>query len=218
MSVRPSTIKSPDPPVITSVKSAVKSSGIFNENAPSPSMPVLLPQVPLSESSVAESKSESVGFQNTYLDSLARSQIGDKRGAAARPRNTSGPGNSQGLTLGHVNNASQVAAAIEQSAILANKPTSVIQQTPRFDLNLPAAGGPAQIGPSPNISIQTSIAATGHGMGGAGSQIRAMQHAPPNTRLVRGPNGQVTLQKVQTIELSQEMQQVEYHLELLDIQ
>ena len=62
-----------------------------------------------------------------------------------------------------------------------------------------------------SISIETtSLPSTtlGISLGGAGSQIRAMQHAPPNTRLVRGPNGQVTVQKVQTIELSQQMQRV----------
>ena len=44
--------------------------------------------------------------------------------------------------------------------------------------------------------------------GGAPSQMRAMQNLPQNTRLVRGPNGQYSLQKVHTIELSQEMQSV----------
>lgn len=46
--------------------------------------------------------------------------------------------------------------------------------------------------------------------GGAASQMRALQNLPPNTRLVKGPNGQYTLQKIQTIELSQEMQQVSF--------
>jgi hypothetical protein len=46
-------------------------------------------------------------------------------------------------------------------------------------------------------------------MGGASStQMRALQNLPPNTRLVRGPNGQMTLQKVQTIELTADLQQV----------
>ena len=44
--------------------------------------------------------------------------------------------------------------------------------------------------------------------GGASSQMRALQNLPQNTRFVRGPNGQYTLQKVQTIELTPEMQQV----------
>ena len=45
-------------------------------------------------------------------------------------------------------------------------------------------------------------------MGGANSsQVKTLQNLPPNTRLVRGPNGQLTLQKVETIELTSEMQQ-----------
>jgi len=44
-------------------------------------------------------------------------------------------------------------------------------------------------------------------MGGAGSQLRALQQLPPNTRLQHGPNGQVMIQKIQTIELSPSMQQ-----------
>jgi hypothetical protein len=59
----------------------------------------------------------------------------------------------------------------------------------------------------PNVTVQATVPQPNMGLGGAGSQIRALQHLPPNTRLVRGPNGQVTLQKIQTIELSQEKQQ-----------
>ncbi len=44
--------------------------------------------------------------------------------------------------------------------------------------------------------------------GGAPSQMRALQNLPPNTRLVKGPNGQFALQKIQTIELTQEQQAV----------
>lgn len=44
--------------------------------------------------------------------------------------------------------------------------------------------------------------------GGAASQMRQLQNLPPNTRLVKGPNGQFTLQKIQAIELSPTMQQV----------
>ena len=60
-------------------------------------------------------------------------------------------------------------------------------------------------------SPQTSLPMV---MGGASStQMRsALQNLPPNTRLVRGPNGQMTLQKVQTIELTPDMQQVRREL------
>ena len=44
--------------------------------------------------------------------------------------------------------------------------------------------------------------------GGASSQMRAYQNLPSNARIVRGPNGQLSLQKIQTIELTPEMQAV----------
>merc|ERR1719323_2106295 len=65
----------------------------------------------------------------------------------------------------------------------------------------------------PNVTVQSpasvTSAATGPGMGGAGSgsQLRALQQLPPNTRLQHGPNGQIMVQKIQTIELSPTMQQ-----------
>jgi hypothetical protein len=93
------------------------------------------------------------------------------------------------------------------SGAAGNKMPTVIQQNPRFEAQLQLAAAP------PNMTVQTvvgsGVTSGSLGMGGMGSQIRAMQqHIPPNTRLLRGPNGQVTVQKVQTIELSQEMQQV----------
>lgn len=45
-------------------------------------------------------------------------------------------------------------------------------------------------------------------VGGASTQRRALQNLPQNTKLVRGPNGQYSLQKVQTIELTVEQQNV----------
>ena len=45
-------------------------------------------------------------------------------------------------------------------------------------------------------------------IGGASTQRRALQNLPQNTKLVRGPNGQYSLQKVQTIELTLEQQNV----------
>jgi len=44
--------------------------------------------------------------------------------------------------------------------------------------------------------------------GGLSSQMRAYQNLPPNTRIVRGPNGQLSLQKIQAIELTPELQAV----------
>ena len=208
-------LKSPEPPVINPVKSAIAKSAaasLFNDNVPSPSMPVLLPQVPISSE-------KATGFQKSYLDSLAKSQIGDKR-AGNRTRNSSGLTMAVGLgpAPAPTGAATVAVTSISRVPMLSpssgksdlqhqNKPTTVIQQNPRFEA--PVAGASSS-GP-PNVTIQTSLAppsSQGMGMGGVGSQIRAMQNAPANTRLVRGPNGQVTLQKVQTIELSQEMQHV----------
>ena len=47
-------------------------------------------------------------------------------------------------------------------------------------------------------------------IGGASTQRRALQNLPQNTKLVRGPNGQYSLQKVQTIELTLEQQNVSH--------
>ena len=51
---------------------------------------------------------------------------------------------------------------------------------------------------------ETSIPA----VGGASTQRRALQNLPQNTKLVRGPNGQYSLQKVQTIEPTADQQNV----------
>ena len=47
-------------------------------------------------------------------------------------------------------------------------------------------------------------------VGGASTQRRALHNLPQNTKLVRGPNGQYSLQKVQTIELTLEQQTVSF--------
>ena len=52
-------------------------------------------------------------------------------------------------------------------------------------------------------------------MGGSSTQRRALQNLPQNTKVVRGPNGQYSLQKVQTIELTFEQQNVShFHLRI----
>jgi hypothetical protein len=209
--------------------------GIFGENAAasSPAMPVLTPQVALSPLP-AEEPTSAAGFQNSYLDSLARSQITDKRSvSSARPRHLSSSSSSASVVVGGVQTTTAAAAGGRSfhqqqqqppllsptgglggsaprlsAAFAAASPTilqgkvsvpTVIQQNPRFDV----AAAPHQA--AAPITLQT----VSSGVGGVGSQIRAMQqHVQPNTRLMRGPNGQVTVQKVQTIELSQENQQV----------
>lgn len=64
--------------------------------------------------------------------------------------------------------------------------------------------------PDSNVSTSTSglnnVATMA--MGGAATQRRALQNLPQNTKLVKGPNGQYSLQKVQTIELTVEQQTV----------
>ncbi len=219
-----------------SLLAAKAGGGIFGENAvaaaSSPAMPVLTPQVALS---AEEPPSAAAGFQNSYLDSLARSQITDKRSvSSARPRHLSSSSSSASVVVGGVQTTTAAAAGGRSfhqqqpppllsptgglggsaprlsAAFAAASPTilqggkvsvpTVIQQNPRFDV----AAAPHQAAAAP-ITLQT----VSSGVGGVGSQIRAMQqHVQPNTRLMRGPNGQVTVQKVQTIELSQENQQV----------
>ena len=53
--------------------------------------------------------------------------------------------------------------------------------------------------------------------GGVSSQMRAFQNLPPNTRIVRGPNGQLSLQKIQAIELTPEQQAVRITFKLFFI-
>lgn len=182
----------------------------------SPSMPVLTPQISLPASA---SKPQDTTFQNSYLDSLSKSQISDPK--KSRLRNSSGlqslgspAGNMPMLspTTGilhspssHSESASPLPGA--QSHIV-NKSSAissgfgVIQQVPRSE-SQPAA--PTAISGPPNVTVQANVPQPNL-LGGPGSQIHAQRHLPPNTRLVRGPNGQVTLQKIQTIELTQEMQ------------
>ena len=78
-------------------------------------------------------------------------------------------------------------------------------------LNLPTAVTVASVSPPPVAEVSsTATTTTTTIMGGVSSSVpqnRTLQNLPPNTRLVRGPNGQMTLQKVETIELTPEMQQ-----------
>ena len=146
----------------------------------SPSMPVLTPQVTLAEPS--RSPQDASCFQNKYLDSLARSQIADKR----RSRHESGGMPLLSPTTGILHSPGDSSSSSSSS--------------PR-----PVSSGP------PNVTVQTALQsspAPPTSMGGAVSQIRALQQLPPNTRLQHGPNGQIMIQKIQTIELSPARQQV----------
>lgn len=210
---------SPEPPVITAnskpSESFTKPARFFNENAGSPSMPVLTPQVPISEHN---RQPHDTSFQNKYLDNLARTQISDKR---SRSRNESGPmiNSPSGMPLlspttgiMHSPHTQEQSASPRPNAIVQNQMSKsnpsvgVIQQVPKSEgisqSNNVGPGGP------PNVAVQSTVqVGSGSGMGGPGSQLRALQHLPQNTRLHQGPNGQYMIQKIQTIELSPQMQQ-----------
>ena len=209
---------SPEPPVITTTSKTsetfAKPPRFFNENVGSPSMPVLTPQVPLSEHN---RQPHDTSFQNKYLDNLARTQISDKR---SRSRNESGPllNSPNGMPLlspttgiMHSPHAPDQSASPRPNAIVQNHMNKasasggVIQQVPRTEPQPQnTAVGP---GGPPNITVQSSTqGSSGSSMGGPVSQQRALQHLPPNTRLHLGPNFQP--QRIQTIELSTHMQQV----------
>ncbi len=68
-----------------------------------------------------------------------------------------------------------------------------------------ADAGPSQVTVVEAAQLQPSVSVGG----GAPSQIRALQSLPPQTRLIKGPNGQYSIQKIQTIELTHEQQTVQ---------
>ena len=155
----------------------------------SPSMPVLQPQVSLAETP------QETSFQNKYLDSLARSQITEK----SKSRHESGgmPMLSPTTGIMHTGHSPRSPASPMVSAAPATVARSpVIQPVPGI-----MSSGP------PNVTVQTSVTSSTCNMAGPVSQLRALQQLPPNTRLQHGPNGQVMIQKIQTIELSPPMQQ-----------
>ena len=102
----------------------------------------------------------------------------------------------QGLDIGN----SEKAAEFIKTFGGGSTKTSVVESEPE-------AGGGSSSGGFQQQSNNFVNAANTMG-GGPPSQMRALQNnLPPNTRLVRGPNGQLALQKVQAIELSPQMQQ-----------
>ena len=150
----------------------------------SPSMPVLTPQVTLAEPGKSP---QDTSFQNKYLDNLARSQISDKR----RSRHESG-----GMPL------------LSPTTGILHSPgdSSSSSGSPR---HVPSVSKSVGVAAPPNVTVHTSVHSPAtSSMGGPVSQIRALQQLPPNTRLQHGPNGQIMIQKIQTIELSPPMQQV----------
>ena len=174
---------------------------------PSPQMPTLTPQMPVLTPQVPEPPHK----QSPDLQSRVK-QIVEKR----RSRHESGGGVMPMLspTTGFLHPASspRAASGMSPASPRANTKTGgVIQAVPKFS---EAPVSTLCSGP-PNVTVQSpasvTSAASGPGMGGAGSgsQLRALQQLPPNTRLQHGPNGQIMVQKIQTIELSPTMQQVQ---------
>ena len=155
----------------------------------SPSMPVLTPQVTLADPGKSP---QDTSFQNKYLDNLARSQISDKR----RSRHESGGMPLLSPTTGILHSPGDSSSSSDSPRHIPSLSKSVVVTAP------------------PNVTVHTSVhsPATTTSMGGPVSQIRALQQLPPNTRLQHGPNGQIMIQKIQTIELSPPMQQVEFCL------
>ena len=80
---------------------------------------------------------------------------------------------------------------------------AVMSSTPPVTMNSSMAGVTGSI----PVSGMTTLAGV-PSVGGISTQRRALQNLPQNTKLVRGPNGQYSLQKVQTIELTIEQQNV----------
>merc|ERR1719510_2564523 len=117
----------------------------------SPSMPVLTPQVTLAEQGRSP---QDTSFQNKYLDSLARSQISDKK----KSRHESGGMPLLSPTTGILHSPGDSGSSSDSPRSVSGPP----------NVTLPVA-----VQPSP---VPTS-------MGGPVSQIRALQQLPPNTRL-----------------------------------
>ena len=168
---------------------------------PSPQMPTLTPQMPVLTPQVSEPQ-KAIDLQNRVK------QIVEKR----RSRHESGGMPMLSPTTGFLHPASSPGPVSGVSPVSprANiKTGGVIQAVPKYSETPVMSSGP------PNVTVQSpasvsSAASGGSGMGGAGSgsQLRALQQLPPNTRLQHGPNGQIMVQKIQTIELSPTMQQV----------
>ena len=152
-------------------------------------------------SKTPESTSGTTGFQASFLNSLASSnsqQEPSKRAGGPNDLDSNNiinsitspvlPQTSSMLSSGMSTNHQQLS---KSSEVMSPSLPSTTISLPHHIVN----SSPVTLGGTPSL-------------GGAPSQMRAMQNLPQNTRIVRGPNGQYSLQKVHTIELSQEMQAV----------
>ena len=149
-------------------------------------------------SKAPELTSGTTGFQASFLNSLASStsqqQESSKGSAASHEFDSNAIINSiTSPVLPQTTSMPNTGNII--SGMSGNQPTSKSQAI--------SPNSSSAAVPSPHHLVSANPVTLG---GGAPSQMRAMQNLPQNTRLVRGPNGQYSLQKVHTIELSQEMQ------------
>ena len=146
-------------------------------------------------SKTPELTSGTTGFQASFLNSLASSN---------NPPDTLKRGASQELDCSNI--ISSITSPVPpQAPNVLSSGFGASQQLTKTDVMSPTIAGSVP----PHIACSSPVPLGGTpSLGGAPSQMRAMQNLPNNTRLVRGPNGQYSLQKVHTIELSQEMQAV----------
>ena len=166
---------------------------------PPPQMPTLTPQMPVLTPQVLEPQQKPPESQNRVK------QIVEKR----RSRHESGGMPMLSPTTGLLHPASSPRAGVSPVSPRANTKTGgVIQAVPKYSETPAKSSGPPNVTVQSSASVSSSTSGSGMGGAGSGSQLRALQQLPPNTRLQHGPNGQIMVQKIQTIELSPTMQQV----------
>ena len=155
---------------------------------PSPSMPVLTPQVLTTETSRQAGEASS-----KFPDNVSRAQFSEKRGGRARQE--SGNGNGMPMlspTTGLMHSPSSPLSPRSAAS------SSVIQSVPR---PMDPAGGPPNIA-APNHSLGQQHSS--QGVGGPASQLRALSNLPQDhqVRLVRSNGGQYSHLQLKTVELA----------------
>ena len=161
---------------------------------PSPSMPVLTPQVLTTETSRQAGEASS-----KFPDNVSRAQFSEKRGGRARQE--SGNGNGMPMlspTTGLMHSPSSPLSPRSAAS------SSVIQSVPR---PMDPAGGPPNI-TAPNHSLGQQHSS--QGVGGPASQLRALSNLPQDhqVRLVRSNGGQYSHLQLKTVELAPDMRTI----------
>lgn len=151
------------------------------------------------DGSKPERTTGTTGFQASFLNSLANRRVSSDEDSSNSSPATPQPKASVPPSVVTTQFSSLPAPVTSVTSVTSSiEPPKALQPMSRGEM-VPTT--------FPSISVPPVAANPSITMGGASTQMRAVQSLPPNTRLVRGPNGQYTLQKVQTIELSPEMQQ-----------